>query len=44
MLLVIDVGNTNMVFGAMDDFEVKYRWRFQPNHERPMKWDCFCSC
>ena len=27
MLLVIDVGNTNMVFGAMDDFEVKHRWR-----------------
>ncbi len=27
MLLVIDVGNTNMVFGAMVEFEVKHRWR-----------------
>ena len=27
MILVIDVGNTNMVFGAMDGMDVKYRWR-----------------
>ena len=27
MLLVIDVGNTNMVIGAMNEYEVVFRWR-----------------
>ena len=27
MLLVIDVGNSNTVIGAMEDAKVRYRWR-----------------
>ena len=27
MLLVIDVGNSNTVIGAMEDAKVRFRWR-----------------
>ncbi|MED4968164.1 type III pantothenate kinase, partial [Heyndrickxia coagulans] len=29
MLLVIDVGNTNIVLGVYDKDELKYHWRIQ---------------
>ena len=34
MLLVIDVGNTNVVAGVFDDKELKVHWRFSTDRSK----------
>ena len=34
MLLAIDVGNTNIVFGVYDQDKWRYQWRIQTVHDR----------
>ena len=34
MLLVIDIGNTNIVFGAFKDNEWQHHWRIQTDHRK----------